>query len=492
MLTSFFLWLFQASVAIVLLAACYKLLLEKLTFFEWNRVFLLGGMLACMIVPLLPSPYFLSNLWANAAVNSPTVFSLPMGLNTGSSNLEPGNVSAESFNWLTSVTRLMTAVYFSGVIYKTLGLIITVAKLLRLKKSSTLIDTVNGIHIFLQDKLPSFSFFNNIFINENHRLLSQWEIQQILFHEQVHITQKHSYDVIFYEIVGIVFWFNLCVGYLGRNITQVHEYLVDRELNLNGSNSTRYGELLIKLATHPHATTLIHTFSDSQIFHRITMLTKPKSNPMQKLKFLTAGPMVICIAMLSSFITQHEVPVYSVQLGELKTSSSSKVGLKIANITWVGNTRYTSEQLNNVLGIKVGDSYDSLLLENRLANANSDDITSLYMDQGYLFFRTDVITSITGNQISIQLKMDEGQKARIGKLIVKGNKKASEKSVLAILNIKTGEYFNKSKLIKAQQALSKSGKFDPTSIEINPIPDHKSFESNKEGIVDFEFVVKEL
>jgi outer membrane protein assembly factor BamA len=277
-----------------------------------------------------------------------------------------------------------------------------------------------------------------------------------------------------------------------QDITQVHEYLVDRELNLNGSNSTRYGELLIKLATHPHATTLIHTFSDSQIFHRITMLTKPKSNPMQKLKFLTAGPMVICIAMLSSFITQHEVPVYSVQLGELKTSSSSKVGLKIANITWVGNTRYTSEQLNNVLGIKVGDSYDSLLLENRLANANSDDITSLYMDQGYLFFRTDVITSITGNQISIQLKMDEGQKARIGKLIVKGNKKASEKSVLAILNIKTGEYFNKSKLIKAQQALSKSGKFDPTSIEINPIPDHKSFESNKEGIVDFEFVVKEL
>ncbi|MCE7039161.1 M56 family metallopeptidase [Dyadobacter sp. CY312] len=490
MLTSFSIWLFQASVAIILLAACYKLLLEKLTFFEWNRAYLLLGMLACLVIPVLPSPSFLTNLLFDTTAGETYLFDLPLKFNTTSVNTSTSNVTVASMDWQTWSVRLLATVYLMGVFYKIVGLLMSLAKLSKLKRNSILVDTSNDIQVFSQDKLPTFSFFKNIFLNEKTSLLNDWEMQQIMFHERIHIVQKHSYDVIFYEVATIVFWFNPCVYYLSKEIRQVHEYLVDHELNIDKSTSAGYGELLIKLATQSGKYSLVHTFSDSEIFHRITMLTKPQSNPMQKLKFLSVLPIMGSLIALSSFTTQPEASIQTTKLGKVQTNSDKTADLKIAKITWVGNTKYTSDELTKVLGIKVGDSYDSLHVADRLAKAHDNDVTSLYMNNGYLFFRAEPTTTVSDNEIALKIELYEGQKGRIGKVTVTGNKKVPEQKVLDLINIQPNELFNKLKIVQAMKNLEESGKFGLTNINI--IPDYKSFEDGKEGLVNLQYDITEL
>jgi beta-lactamase regulating signal transducer with metallopeptidase domain len=490
MVNSFSLWLFQASAAIILLTACYKLLLEKLTFFELNRGYLVLGMLACLTIPLLPTPYFLNGVWSETAVTIPASFDLSLKPNATPAAATLNNVNEMPFDWFVWILRLLIALYFGGVLYKTVGLLISLSKLVKLKKSSIQLDTINGIPTFSQGKLPTFSFFNNIFLNDKNRLLSEWELQQIMFHERVHIVQKHSYDVMFYEVATIVFWFNPCVYYLSKTIRQVHEYLVDHELNINKSTSAGYGELLIKLATKSGKPSLVHTFSDSEIFHRITMLTKPQSNPMQKLKFLSILPIMGSLVVLSSFTTQPETASQTNQSETVQTNSGKNANLKIAKITWVGNTKYTSDELDKVLGIKVGERYDSLQLDKRLQRDHDNDVASMYMNNGYLFFRAEPTTVVNNNEIALKIEIFEGQKGRIGKVDISGNKKISKQAVLDIINIKPNDLFNKRKIVEAMKNLKESGKFGLTSI--NVIPDNQSFANNKEGLVDLQYDVTEL
>lgn len=490
MITNFSIWLLQASVAIVLLAACYKLLLEKLTFFQGNRVFLLGGLISCLTLPLFLAPFPSMGHWSALPFTETYLLNSPLKLSSPISDTLSKDASSYSLDWSLLLARFLMMSYFLGVGYRTFKFLGSLYQLTKLRKNAVILDSTDRIITFSQAKFPTFSFFNNIFLNENTTELSELEMQQVIIHEREHIIQKHSFDLMFCEIMGIVFWFNPCVRYLSNALRSVHEYMVDREIGIRSSLSAGYGKLLVKLAAQSSKVALTHTFSESQIFHRITMLIKPKSSPMQKLRFLFVLPLMGSIVVLSSYISQLETPLRSDDSEMVQTEPDKKGNMKIAKITWKGNTTYSSKELNKVLGIKMGDNYDSLQLEDRLLGSNNT-VAALYMDQGYLFFHTDLTTTLNENQISLNILLNEGQKARIGKIIVKGNKKISAQTILNLIDIKPNEYFNRSKLISSQKNLAEAGKFDPAQIIINPYPDHNSFSNNKEGVVDLEFVLTE-
>lgn len=157
------------------------------------------------------------------------------------------------------------------------------------------------------------------------------------------------------------------------------------------------------------------------------------------------------------------------------------------NIEWVGNTKYRSTYLDTVLGIKKGDIYNKELLDTRL-NMSPDgrDISSLYMDRGYLFFNVQAIEkSIDSNRINYQIRIIEGKEAIVDNIIIKGNTKTSEYVIRREIRTKPGDLFNRNDIIRTQRELSQLGYFNPQGFQINPLP------NPQKGTVDIEYTVEE-
>ncbi len=157
------------------------------------------------------------------------------------------------------------------------------------------------------------------------------------------------------------------------------------------------------------------------------------------------------------------------------------------NITWNGNQKYPDQLLNAILGIDKGDIYDQSLLDQRLFfDMNGGDISSLYMDDGYLFFNvTPREVRIVGDSIDVEIRVIEGPQAIIDKIIIKGNEKTNERVVRRQIRTLPGNKFSRSDLIRTQRELSALGYFDPEQIGIQPIPHPEN------GTVDIEYTVVE-
>jgi outer membrane protein insertion porin family len=157
------------------------------------------------------------------------------------------------------------------------------------------------------------------------------------------------------------------------------------------------------------------------------------------------------------------------------------------NITWEGNYKYTDEQLGRVLGLNKGDVYNVEELEKRLTfNPTGSDITSLYMDDGYLFFNVrPVEAGVTGDSVDIEMRITEGEQATISRVTVAGNTQTSDHVALREMYTIPGRKFSRTDVINTQRELSALGFFDPekTNPEINPNP--------ADGTVDINWVVEE-
>lgn len=157
------------------------------------------------------------------------------------------------------------------------------------------------------------------------------------------------------------------------------------------------------------------------------------------------------------------------------------------NINWTGNYKYESSYLNEVLGVQKGDVYNMALLDKRLSyNPTGADISSLYMDDGYLFFNVDPQeVNIEKDSIDIELRMYEGPQATINKINISGNTKTNEHVVLREIRTKPGEKFSRADLIRTQREIATLGYFDPEQIGINPKPNPTN------GTVDIDYTVVE-
>ena len=157
------------------------------------------------------------------------------------------------------------------------------------------------------------------------------------------------------------------------------------------------------------------------------------------------------------------------------------------NITWTGNTQYKSRQLAAVLNIKKGDIYNSTLLNERLfSNPNGNDVSSLYMDNGYLFFQiTPVETFVHNDTIDMEMHIYEGNQARVNNVTVNGNDKTNDKIIMRQIRTQPGDLFRKSDVIRTQRELSQLGYFDPEKMGVVPTP------HPEDGTVDIDYQVAE-
>lgn len=157
------------------------------------------------------------------------------------------------------------------------------------------------------------------------------------------------------------------------------------------------------------------------------------------------------------------------------------------NIEYKGNSKYSNEQLSKVLNIKKGDIYNAELLQKRLnMDPDGGDISSLYYDDGYLFFNVNAIeTSAENDSIDLEVRISEGPQATIKNVIIEGNDKTNDNVIRRELHTFPGDKFSRSDLIRSQREIANLGYFDPQETKVEPLP------NPVDGTVDIKYTVKE-
>ncbi|RXF67002.1 outer membrane protein assembly factor BamA [Arcticibacter tournemirensis] len=157
------------------------------------------------------------------------------------------------------------------------------------------------------------------------------------------------------------------------------------------------------------------------------------------------------------------------------------------NVTWAGNAVYTTKALAEMLAIEKGDVFSEEKLEKRLrGNPNGEDISSLYLNNGYLTFNVDPVqTKIYGDTIDLELRIYEGPQYTINKVTVKGNDITNDKVVMREIRTKPGQKFSKELVVRTTREIAQLGNFDEQKTDVHPTP------NPADGTVDIEYVVAE-
>jgi len=250
----------------------YELLLKKETFFTGNRVYLIATQALVLILPFFRFPTIQNAIpikYQN--VYTKNYYDINETVNV-STTLSENNYWSFSWEWL---------LYFGGLI----SLFLFFNKLIRLWK---ILKTGNKRKlnkfnlVTLNDDSTAFSFYNYIFIGKH---ISAQKRQEIIAHEQIHIQQKHSLDLLFFELLRITFWFNPLIYLYQKRITEVHEFIVDKELTNTTIKKEQYFNHLLSDVFQTQQVSFTNSFyKASLIKKRIQMLTKMKSKDRQRLK----------------------------------------------------------------------------------------------------------------------------------------------------------------------------------------------------------------
>ena len=156
------------------------------------------------------------------------------------------------------------------------------------------------------------------------------------------------------------------------------------------------------------------------------------------------------------------------------------------SIDFTGNTKYSSDTLVKLMGIKPGSAYNKKLLDSRLyMNPSGVDISSLYMDRGYLSFNPEPIERVEGDSIDLEVRIREGKQYRVRDIRIHGNTKTFDHVIRREIRTRPGDLFDRSEVIRTQQQLISLGFFDPAQVGVVPTPDPRT------GAVDLDYTVAE-
>lgn len=485
MTNSFFNYLIESSVCLLLFILVYRFLIANLTHFSWMRVYLLISVVLSLILPVLiiPIQWNSSIQTSDLFFNSVLLQSNHSGLDLTNKSLINNTQSSGPIDIRQLIFYGVLFIYFVGLVYKASIFVWNLKSIHKCVKQNFKSREGNYWLVNLKDEMPPFSFLNYIFLTTNYKSLSVNDLQQIKNHELVHVKQYHTLDILFIELTSIVFWFNPIMNYVKKSIQEIHEYIVDEKIAGHGINRKYYAQLLLNLTSEAKCFNLSTSFTGQQIKRRILMITKSKSLPQHKLIFIVLIPLTVLLLLSFSFIKNPNSKVHSAEDNSTKVFNQQIIG----KITWSGNNVYSSDTLSQVLGLKPGDKFVSEDVSKHLR----DNISTLYLDNGYVFSKVDFTQKqIINGKVDLDITIFEGTRAKIGEIIVKGNVTVPTKDVLQNIKFKSGDFFSKAKIINSVRALAAMGKFDPEKINPRPIP-QMGKTINDYAIVDIEFVLTE-
>lgn len=277
------LYLLQSGISLILLYGIYWFFLRKDTFHMVNRIYLVVTVIFSLLFPLLQInlPVYGSDQSTFVVMLDAVTINATSLQTTLSSHL--------------STFQIITIIYLTGVAIFLVRFFFQLGQLLLMVHKHG-ISHDEGLNIvFIDRNYAPFSFFNLIFINR--REVNDKNIKEIITHEQVHIRQRHSIDLIIIELMTIVQWFNPMVWLYRNSIKSIHEYLADEGVLVRGFDAINYQNLLLHQSMGIQVNELTNNFNHSLIKKRIIMMTKSKSNFMARLKVLLVTPVALFLVL---------------------------------------------------------------------------------------------------------------------------------------------------------------------------------------------------
>jgi hypothetical protein len=277
-----FVFLLKASAGIILFYLVYWLFLHKETFYNSNRWFLILALICSVVLPLFPIQYIV-------LVEPEESTTIVKVLSNSFNNIQHNNyeiLEDKGFSWMFGILLA----YLTGAVIFLIRLLIQTSILIYLMVKNR-VKMVDGIHIVENKKygLP-FSFFNVVFINPKFH--KQDDLPEILAHEKVHIRENHWFDLLFIELLTVIFWFNPFIWFFERAIKQNHEYLADKGVILQGHSVGRYQAILLNQLMGMQIIGVTNNLNFALNTNRLKMMTKKKTPKIKWVKFVWTLPVL--------------------------------------------------------------------------------------------------------------------------------------------------------------------------------------------------------
>lgn len=270
--------LFQA-----IFLAVYDLILRKETFFQWNRAYLIFTSILAFILPLLKFNTVQQNIPDEYIVMLPEVI------------LSPETIIEKHIDWSGLLFIGLRWIFFIGMILATSLFIYKMFQLIKIIYQNKKEKNEGYNLILLGDSNTAYSFFKYVFIGKD-----VMKKEQIIAHELVHVKQKHSIDLMVFEIQKILFWFNPFSYLFQSRISEVHEFIADSK-SINKDDKSIYFQGLLAQVFQVEKFAFINSFYKKSIIKkRIIMLGKNKSKEILKLKYLLLIPMFMGMLIYTS------------------------------------------------------------------------------------------------------------------------------------------------------------------------------------------------
>lgn len=287
---AFLFYLLKSGCCLVVFYIFFKLLMSRSTFFRFNRITLLVGLLGCTLLPLIElttteETFLHSPLYAiheilqstESVILNPEQMEDPILISEKNSEIN-------SLNWI-PVT--LAFIYGVGALVTLIWLSLSTCRLIQLIRTSKKKQFGNYVLVIPQQPTASFSWGKYIVISAAD--YSQ-QSEEILLHETMHLRNHHTLDLLFMQIFLLVYWFNPVVWLLKRELQEVHEFEADNGVINTGIDATKYQLLLVKKAVGTRLYSMANGFDHSKLKNRIGMMLKKRSNGWVRLRMLLAVP----------------------------------------------------------------------------------------------------------------------------------------------------------------------------------------------------------
>ena len=315
-------YIIQALLFQTLFLAVYDLLLKRETFFQWNRAYLILTSILAYIIPLVKFESVQKIVPQEYIVMLPEVV------------LSPTKVAKQYLDWSSVLFVVLQYLFWLGIIVASILFLVKLYKILQLISNNEKENKGSYLLVLLENN-TAFSFFKYIFLGKT---TTQQNKKQIIEHELVHVQQKHSLDLLFFELQRIVCWFNPFSYIYQHRISELHEFIADSKAIKLNDRTSYFNNLLAETFGVQHISFINPFFKHSLIKKRIVMLHRNRSKQFLKLKYLLLIPVLVSMLIYSScekpetqLLNKNEKRLISLHFGtkgktEVKVIKSDKEG----------------------------------------------------------------------------------------------------------------------------------------------------------------------
>ena len=296
-------YLIQVVLFQIAFLAVYDFLLSKETFHTNNRWYLLGTPIVSFVLPLVRIPTLQKAVPEELMVYLPEVV------------LSPQKVIEQSVYYSESSINYVLLMFWIGAAIFFIIFLVKLYRIVSLIYRNEMINKKDYKLVLLPKKSIAFSFFKYIFLG---KAIPTEKQKDIIKHELIHAEQQHSLDLLFFEILRVVMWFNPMVYIYQQRITLLHEYISDAEVVKTTHKKDYFNKLLSQTFEVENISFVNQFYKHSFIKKRITMMTKNKSKQVKKTKYLLLLPMLVGMLLYTSCNSNGSTNSKDQEIAELK------------------------------------------------------------------------------------------------------------------------------------------------------------------------------